>query len=87
MSSQQPATRNSIRALFIAMLAGSALIALIATFLPSYVGWHDETATIMRIVLYAAAVVNVVQAFWLKARLTRQLPPEERRTGGPVQRQ
>jgi predicted MFS family arabinose efflux permease len=79
----QPPTRTAIRAIFIAMLAGSVLIALIAMFLPSIVGFDDEMTTIMRVVLGAAAVVNVIQAFWLKAKLTRQLPPEERNTGEP----
>ena len=101
MANQQP-TRASITALFIAMLVGSVLIALIATFVPPYVDFDPETAMIMRIVLYGAAVLNVGQAFWLKAKLTRQLPPEdrntgernteerntgERKTGGTVQRQ
>jgi hypothetical protein len=86
MNNQQP-TRASITALFLALLTGSVLIALIATFLPPYVGLDDETTMIMRIALYAVAVLNVGQAFWLKAKLTKQLPPEERRTGGIVQRQ
>jgi len=41
----------------------------------------------MRIVLYAGAALGVGQAFWLKAKLTKHLPPEERRTGGTIQRQ
>ncbi|HJT12266.1 MAG TPA: hypothetical protein VJ790_06590 [Dongiaceae bacterium] len=86
MPSQQP-TRASIKTVFMIMLIGAALIALIATFLPSIVGFDDETTTIMRVVLYAAAAVSVGQAFWLKAKLTRQLPPEERRSGGTIQRQ
>ena len=91
MSNQQP-TRASITTLFVAMLVGSALIALIATFVPPYVDLDPETALIMRIVLYGAAVLNVGQAFWLKAKLTKHLPPEERNTGerksgGTVQRQ
>ncbi len=74
------------------MLAGSVLIALIATFLPPYVELDPETAMIMRMVLYGAAALNVGQAFWLRAKLTRQLPPEERNTGdrksgGTIQRQ
>ena len=88
----QPPTRAAIRAIFIAMLAGSVLIALIALFLPSIVGFDDEMTTIMRLVLGAASVVNAVQAFWLRAKLTRQLPPEERdagqrKSGGTIQRQ
>lgn len=91
MTDQKP-TRAAIAALFIAMLIGSVLIALIATFLPPYVDLDPETTTIMRIALYAVAALNVGQAFWLKAKLTRQLPPEERRaaqrkTGGAIQRQ
>jgi len=86
MNNQQP-TRASITALFIAMLVASALIALIATFLPPYVGLDDETTMMMRIVLYAGAALGVGQAFWLKAKLTKHLPPEERRTGGTIQRQ
>ena len=86
MPSQQP-TRASIKTVFMIMLIGAALIALIATFLPSIVGFDDQTTTIMRVVLYAAAAVSVVQAFWLKAKLTKQLPPEERRSGGTIQRQ
>ena len=86
MNNQQP-TRAAIKALFIAMLVGAALIALIATFLPPYVDLDDETTMILRIALYAAAVLSVGQAFWLKAKLTKQLPPEERKTGGAVQRQ
>jgi hypothetical protein len=69
------------------MLVASALIALIATFLPPYVGLDDETTMMMRIVLYAGAALGVGQAFWLKAKLTKHLPPEERRTGGTIQRQ
>jgi hypothetical protein len=69
------------------MLIGSVLIALIATFLPLYVDLDPETAMIMRIVFCAGAVVNLGQAFWIKAKLTRQLPPEEqRKTGSTVQR-
>jgi FtsH-binding integral membrane protein len=91
MNNQQP-TRASIKALFIAMLIGSVLMALIATFLPPYVGLDDETTMTMRIVLYAAAALSVGQAFWLKAKLTKHLPPEERNTGerkpgGTIQRQ
>ncbi len=86
MPSQQP-TRASIKTVFMIMLIGAALIALIATFLPSIVGFDDETTTIMRVVLYAAAAVSAGQAFWLKAKLTKQLPPEERRSGGTIQRQ
>jgi hypothetical protein len=91
MNNQQP-TRASIKALFIAMLIGSVLIALLATFVPPYVDLDPETAMIMRMVLYGAAALNVGQAFWLRAKLTRQLPPEERNTGerksgGTVQRQ
>jgi len=88
----QPPTRATIRVLFIAMLIGSVLMVLIAAFLPPYVDFDPETTMIMRIVFGAAAVVNVGQAFWIKAKLTRQLPPEERntgerKTGGTVQRQ
>lgn len=91
MSNQQP-TRASVKVLFIAMLIGSVLIALIATFLPPYVGLDDETTMMMRMVLYGAAALSVGQAFWLKAKLTRQLPPGERKagerkTGGTIQRQ
>ena len=91
MSNQQT-TRASIKVLFIAMLIGSVLIALIATFLPPYVGLDDETTMMMRMVLYGAAALSVGQAFWLRAKLTRQLPPEERnsgerKTGGTIQRQ
>lgn len=87
MKNQQP-TRASIKTLFITMLIGSVLIALIATFLPLYVDLDPETAMIMRIAFYAAAALNLGQAFWLKAKLTRQLPPEEqRKTGGTIQRQ
>jgi hypothetical protein len=91
MNSQQP-TRASIKLLFIAMLVAAALIAVIATFLPSYVGLDDETAMMMRIQLYAGAALGVGQAFWLRAKLTKHLPPEERNTeerksGGTVQRQ
>lgn len=91
MNNQQP-TRASIKALFIGMLAGSVLIALFATFVPPYVGLDPETTIIMHIALYAVALFNVGQAFWLKAKLTRQLPPEqrntgERKTGGTIQRQ
>ncbi len=91
MTSQKP-TRTSIRAVFIIMLVGALLIALVAAFLPALVGFDDETTTIMRLVLFAAAALSVGQAFWLKARLTKQLPPEarntaERKSGGTVQRQ
>lgn len=91
MSNQQP-TRASITALFVAMLVGSVLIALIATFLPPYVDLDPETTMFMRIALYGVAALNVGQAFWLKAKLTKQLPPEERNTGerksgGTIQRQ
>jgi hypothetical protein len=90
--SNQPPTRASIRALFIAMLIGAVLIALLATFLPPYVGLDDETTMMMRLVLYAAAALSVGQAFWLRAKLTKHLPPEdrnsgERKGGGTIQRQ
>jgi FtsH-binding integral membrane protein len=77
----QPPTRAAIRAIFIAMLIAAVLIALIATFLPSYVDLDDKTAMMMRIVFYVAAVLSVGQAFWVKAKLTKHLPPEERKTG------
>ena len=91
MNNQQP-TRASITALFIAMLGASVLIALIATFLPPYVGLDDETTMMMRIVLCAGAALGVGQAFWLKVKLTKHLPPAERntgerKTGGTIQRQ
>jgi hypothetical protein len=90
MTNQKP-TRASIRAVFIIMLIGALIIALVATFLPALVGFDDETTTIMRLVLLAAAALSVGQAFWLKARLTRQLPPEDGKTAerksGTVQRQ
>lgn len=84
--------RASIKKLFIVMLIAAALIAVIPTLLPSYVDLDDETAMMMRIVFYAAAALGVGQAFWLKAKLTKQLPPEERnkaepKSGGTVQRQ
>ena len=79
----QPPTRAAIRAIFIAMLIAAVLIALIATFLPSYVDLDDKTAMMMRIVFYVAAVLSVGQAFWVKAKLTKHLPPEERKTGEP----
>ena len=87
-----PPTRASIKMVFAIMLIGAALIALIATFLPSIVGFDDETTTIMRVVLYAAVAVSVGQAFWLKAKLTKSLPPEERKVAerksvGTIQRQ
>jgi hypothetical protein len=56
VKNQQP-TRATIKTLFIAMLLGSVLIALIATFLPHYVDLDDETAMIMRIAFYAAAAL------------------------------
>jgi hypothetical protein len=92
MSNNQQPTRASIKLIFIVMLIGSAFIALIATFLPPYVDFDEDTTLLMRIVFYAAAVVSVGQAFWLKAKLTKQLPPEERdarerNSGGTVQRQ
>ena len=91
MNNQQP-TRASIKVLFIAMLAASVFFLLFATFMPPYFGLDDETTMILRIAICAVAVLNVGQAFWLKARLTKQLPPEERnvgerKTGGTVQRQ
>jgi hypothetical protein len=79
--------RASIKKIFIVMLIGAALIAVIATFLPSYVDLDDETTMMMRIMFYAAAALGVGQAFWLKAKLTKQLPPEEPKSGGPVERQ
>jgi hypothetical protein len=82
----QPTTRASIKTVFMIMLIGAALIAAIAAFLPSIVGFDDETTTIMRVALCAAAAVSVGQAFWLKAKLTKQLPPEERKSGGAIQR-
>lgn len=90
--SDQKLTRQSITVLFGAMLIGSVLIALIGTFAPPYIGLDPETAMMMRIVCYAGAAIGAGQAFWLKARLTKQLPPEERstgerKTGGTVQRQ
>ena len=84
MKNQSP-TRRSIKAIFIAMLMGSLLIALMATFLPAYVDVDDKTAMMMRIVFYAAAVLSVGQAFWVKAKLTKHLPPEERKS--TIQRQ
>jgi hypothetical protein len=88
----QPPSRAAIKALFIAMLIASVLIAAVATFLPPYVDLDSETTMILRIAFYAAAALNLGQAFWLKAKLTRQLPPlerntGERKTGGTIQRQ
>lgn len=78
MSKQPPPTRGAIKAIFIAMLAGAAIIAVMAMILPGYVGLDDDTALIMRVVFLAAAAISAGQAFWLKARLTKHLPPEER---------
>lgn len=91
MSNPQ-ADRANIKKLFIVMLIGAALIAVIATVLPSYVDLDDQTAMMMRIMFYAAAALGVGQAFWLRAKLTKQLPPEERtsaepKRGGTVERQ
>jgi len=90
--SEQKVTRQSITAVFGAMLVGSVLMALIGTFAPPYIGLDPDTTMMMRIVCYAGAVLGVGQAFWLKAKLTKQLPPDqsnggERKSGGTVQRQ
>jgi hypothetical protein len=91
MPDQQP-TRATIKMVFVILLLGSAIIALIGTFLPSMVDLDDETTRLMRIVFYGAAALSVGNAFWVKAKLTKQLPPEERnagerKPGGTVQRQ
>lgn len=86
MNNQKP-TRASITVLFVALLIGSLLMALIATVVPPYVGLDGETTAIMRIALYAVAALNVGQAFWIRAKLSRQLPPEERKTGNTIRRQ
>ncbi|HKP22556.1 MAG TPA: hypothetical protein VJV39_01740 [Dongiaceae bacterium] len=90
MGNQAP-TRATIKMVFVILLLGSAVMALIGTFLPAMVDLDDETAGLMRIVFYGAAALSVGNAFWVKAKLTKQLPPEERsaerKSSGTVQRQ
>jgi drug/metabolite transporter (DMT)-like permease len=78
--SEQKLTRQSITALFVAMLIGCVLIALMATFLPPYVDLDPDTTMLMRIVFYGAAALGVGQALWVKAKLIKHLSAEERST-------
>ena len=88
MQQQQPNSRPqaSVNILFAAMLVGAFLMAAIATFVPGFVGLDDETALVFRCVVYAAAVAEVVLAFWLRNRIMKATTPRAR-GGGTIQRQ
>lgn len=78
---------NSAGILTAAIVSGAVIIAVIGTFLPDLIGMEGTPAVLLRLVFYAVAAIDVAVAFWLKAKLTKQRNPEERKTGGTVQRQ
>lgn len=77
-ASPAPAITGSI-------LAGAALIAIVGTLLPGWVGITGAPATWIPIVFYAVALIDVLVALWLWRRL--QAARQASSAGGAVQRQ
>jgi hypothetical protein len=80
----QKPSPNAPTTVMVAILVGAVMIAIVGTFVPDWVGLTGAPATIMRLAFYAIAVIDVVIAFWLRARLRKA---QGSTSTGPVQRQ
>jgi hypothetical protein len=67
-----------------AILAGAAIVAIIGTFLPGWVGLTGGPAVALRLVFYVVAAIDVAIALWLRAKFRKN---RSSRNGGAVQRQ
>lgn len=83
MASQSPGP-NAAGIVTGAILAGAAIIAILGTVLPGIIGLAGTPAIVMQVAFYAVAVVDVVIALWLRARLRKA---RSSRSGATVQRQ
>ena len=79
--SRTPRRANPAPAITVSILAGAALIAIVGTLLPGWVGITGAPATWIPIVFYAVALIDVLVAVWLWRRVQAA-----RRGQGPVQR-
>jgi hypothetical protein len=75
---------NASTTVMAAILAGAAIVAVIGTFLPGWVGLTGGPAIALRLVFYAVAAIDVAVALWLRARFRKV---RSSRVGGTVQRE
>ena len=75
----------SANIMFFVMLFSAAMIAALGTVLPGLLEFDDVTGLVLRCVLYAVAIGDVIIAFWLRNKL-READPAARNTG-TIQRQ
>ena len=82
---QQPSPSPKPNIMFFVMLLSAAMIAVLGTVLPGMLEFDDATGLVLRCVLYAVAIGDVIIAFWLRNKL-RKADPNARRAG-TIQRQ
>lgn len=75
----------SANIMFFVMLFSAVMIAALGTVLPGLLEFDDVTGLVLRCVLYAVAIGDVIIAFWLRNKL-RKADPAARNTG-TIQRQ
>ena len=75
---------NAATIVMVAILAGAAIVAVIGTFLPGWVGLTGGPAIAMQLVFYGIAAIDVAVGFWLRAKLKKA---QSSRNGGTVQRE
>jgi len=85
MPDTAPSSPDSARAVVVAVLFGAVLVAIIGTFVPNLAGFEGPEAVWIRVVFYVVAVLDVVIAFWLRAKLSKAKRGANQ--GGTVQRQ
>lgn len=85
MSDATPKSADPARAVLIVVLIGAVLIAIIGTFVPDLAGFEGPEAMWIRLVFYVVAGVDILIAFWLRARLRKA--KQDANQGGTVRRQ
>jgi len=80
-----PSGNPSANIMFFVMLFSAAMIAALGTVLPGMLEFDDETGLVLRWVLYAVAIGDVIIAFWLRNKLRKADPAA--RNSGTIQRQ
>jgi hypothetical protein len=80
---QKPA-QGAPNTIVAAILVGAAFVAILGTILPALIGLTGTPALILRLALYAVAVLDVATAFWLRGKLGKA---RASRSGATVQRQ
>jgi len=85
MPNTTPSSADPARAVLIVVLIGAVLIAIIGTFVPTLAGFEGAEAMWIRLVFYLVAVLDIVIALWLRAKLRKA--KQGANQGGTVQRQ